>query len=77
MRGAFEESIKEAMDRDDPDKRVRKTLDAASRRLQLLELNDDEFSDEHSSRWRQKPGAKFHPLWKVSWRAAWETGVVS
>lgn len=60
LRGPFAESIAEAMD---PDLRIRRTLDAATRRLQLLELDD--FSEAYSSRWRQKPGAKFHPLWKL------------
>ena len=61
MRGPFQESIIEAMD---PDARIRQTLDAATRRLQLLELDDPK--DEHySTRWRHKPGAKFHPLWKL------------
>ncbi|KAL9058261.1 MAG: hypothetical protein Q9162_001860 [Coniocarpon cinnabarinum] len=48
----------------DPEARTRQTLDAATRRLQLLEL--DKPDEEHySSRWRRKPGAKFHPLWKL------------
>ena len=61
MRGPFQESIIEAMD---PDARVRQTLDAASRRLQLLELDDPQTA-HYSSRWRRKPNAKFHPLWKL------------
>ncbi|KAB8360631.1 hypothetical protein FH972_024369 [Carpinus fangiana] len=61
MQGAFEESI---MDSTDPHAlKTRNTLDAAARRLQLLEL--DQFSDEYSSRWCQKPNARYHPLWKV------------
>ena len=63
MRGAFQESIQEAMD---SDQKIRDTLNAATRRLQLLELGDEEvLSEEYSSRWRQRPNAKFHPLWKL------------
>lgn len=62
MRGAFEESIYDSME-DPPNRKVRDTIDAATRRLQLLELED--FSEEYSGRWRQKEGAKFHPLFKI------------
>lgn len=61
MQGPFQESIVEAMD---PDARIRQTLDAATRRLQLMQL-DDPNEEDYSSRWRRKPGAKFHPLWKL------------
>ena len=61
LRGPFEESIVESMD--PRSRHTRDTLDAATRRLQLLEL--DENSEEYSSRWRQQPGAKFHPLFKI------------
>ena len=64
LRGAFEESIEEAMDQDH---KVTSRLNAATRRLQLLQLDDDDlFGEGHSARWRrQKPGAKYHPLWKL------------
>ena len=61
MRAPFQESIVEAMD---PDARIRQTLDAATRRLQLLEL-DKPNEEDYASRWRRKPGAKHHPLWKL------------
>ena len=61
MRGPFQESIIEAMD---PDARIRQTIDAATRRLQLLDLDAPE-GEDHTSRWRKKPGAKYHPLWKL------------
>ena len=48
----------------DPDARIRQTLDAATRRLQLLEL-DNPKDAHYATRWRRKPGAKFHPLWKL------------
>lgn len=62
MQGAFEESIMESTD---PAllKKAYNKLNAHARRQQLLELDD--FSEEYSSRWGQKPGAKFHPLWKL------------
>lgn len=58
----FNESIMESMDPPSP-KSPAERGDAASRRRQLLELED--FSDEYSSRWTQKPDAKFHPLRKL------------
>lgn len=39
------------------------TLDVQARRQQLLE--HDDLNKGYSSRWRQSPGAKFHPLWKI------------
>ncbi len=62
MQGAFEESIMESAD-PAQFKKANDKLNAHARRQQLLELED--FSKEYSSRWRQKPGAKFHPLWKL------------
>ncbi len=62
MQGAFEESIMESAD-PGQFKKANDKLNTYARRQQLLELED--FGEEYSSRWRQKPGAKFHPLWKL------------
>lgn len=61
MQDAFLESITES--HDPHAMYTRNSLDAAVRRLQLIEL--DEFSDEYSSRWQQRSTARFHPLWKI------------
>lgn len=62
MQKEFEESIAESMDASSPILQG-PIGDAAARRRQLLELED--LGDEYSSRWRQKPGAKYHPLRKL------------
>lgn len=62
MQKEFEESIAESMEASSPTLRDHNG-DAAARRRQLLELED--LSEEYSSRWRQKSGAKYHPLRKL------------
>ncbi|KAI9722669.1 MAG: hypothetical protein M1812_001600 [Candelaria pacifica] len=65
MQGAFEESMMEMTN--DPDAQSSKVesekVDSATRRRILLEQEHNE--DTHAARWRQKPGERFHPLWKL------------
>ncbi|KAI9795576.1 MAG: hypothetical protein M1835_005488 [Candelina submexicana] len=65
MQGAFEESMMEMTN--DPDAQSSKVesekVDSATRRKILLEQEHNE--DTHAARWRQKPGERFHPLWKL------------
>lgn len=65
MQGAFEESMKETLnDSDEPDPSDRySTADSISRRKMLLE--QEEYERTVAGRWKQKPGEKFHPLWKL------------
>lgn len=64
MQGAFEESMKETLDNDEPDPSDRySTADSISRRKMLLE--QEEYERTVAGRWKQKPGEKFHPLWKL------------
>ena len=65
MQGAFEESMLETMNESedsDPQDRY-SNADSVSRRKMLLE--QDEYERTVAGRWRQKPGEKFHPLWKL------------
>jgi len=61
MQAAFEESIMEYSE--EAFHYVKDKLNAHARRQQLLE--EDSFGNEYSARWRQKPGSKYHPLWKL------------
>lgn len=65
MQGAFEESmaetLNEANELDPPDRYS--TADSVSRRKMLLE--QAEYERTVAGRWKQKPGEKFHPLWKL------------
>ena len=65
MQGAFEESMMETMaEMADPelDSRYSKA-DSVSRRKMLLE--QEKYERTVAGRWKQKPGEKFHPLWKL------------
>ena len=65
MQGAFEESMVETMAEmaePETDKRW-STADSISRRKMLLE--QEKYERTVAGRWKQKPGEKFHPLWKL------------
>ena len=65
MQGAFEESMMETMaevEDPEPDNRYSKA-DSISRRKMLLE--QEKYERTVAGRWKQKPGEKFHPLWKL------------
>ena len=65
MQGAFEESMAETMNGEDegePPDRYSKA-DSVTRRKMLLE--QDQYERTVAGRWKQKPGEKFHPLWKL------------
>ena len=65
MQGAFEESMAETMNGEDEDKppdRYSKA-DSVTRRKMLLE--QDQYERTVGGRWKQKPGERFHPLWKL------------
>ena len=65
MQGAFEESMMETMTEvDEPELDNRfSTADSVSRRKMLLE--QEKYERTVAGRWKQKPGEKFHPLWKL------------
>ena len=64
MQGAFEESMTETIDGDDADIPDRYSkADSVTRRKMLLE--QDHYERTVAGRWKQKPGEKFHPLWKL------------
>ena len=65
MQGAFEESMLETMNEsEDPDSQDRfSKVDSVSRRKMLLE--QEQYERTVAGRWKQKPGEKFHPLWKL------------
>ena len=64
MQGAFEESMKETMNDEEPEVPDRYSkADSVTRRKMLLEQN--EYERTVAGRWKQKPGEKFHPLWKL------------
>ena len=64
MQGAFEESMNETMNDDEPEVPDRYSkADSATRRRMLLE--QQEYERTVAGRWKQKPGEKFHPLWKL------------
>ena len=64
MQGAFEESMKETLEAEESeaDNRFSKA-DSISRRKMLLE--QERYERTVAGRWKQKPGEKFHPLWKL------------
>ncbi|MCJ1253503.1 hypothetical protein MMC24_001315 [Lignoscripta atroalba] len=64
MQAAFEESIMETMTEvEEPEVDSRNSrADSISRRKMLLE--QDKYERTVAGRWKQKPGEKFHPLWK-------------
>ncbi|MCJ1474133.1 hypothetical protein MMC13_002791 [Lambiella insularis] len=65
MQGAFEESMMETMtELDEPEVDTRySNADSFSRRKMLLE--QEKYERTVAGRWKQKPGEKFHPLWKL------------
>lgn len=64
MQGAFEESMAESLNESEQDPPDRySTADSVSRRKMLLE--QAEYERRVAGRWKQKPGEKFHPLWKL------------
>lgn len=64
MQGAFEESMNETMNDDEPEVPDRYSkADSVTRRKMLLEQS--EYERTVAGRWKQKPGEKFHPLWKL------------
>ena len=65
MQGAFEESMMETMTEvEEPEANNRySTADSMSRRKMLLE--QDKYERTVAGRWKQKPGERFHPLWKL------------
>ena len=65
MQGAFEESMNETMnDSDEPEVPDRYSkADSVTRRKMLLEQT--QYERTVAGRWKQKPGEKFHPLWKL------------
>jgi hypothetical protein len=65
MQGAFEESIFESTDQNaslETESRQDKA-DPMVRRQRILDR--DERDTTNTSRWKQRPEAKFHPLWKL------------
>ena len=65
MQGAFEESMLETMNElEEPESIDRfSKADSVSRRKILLE--QEQYERTVAGRWKQKPGEKFHPLWKL------------
>ena len=61
LQGPFEESMLESVN-DMADQDV--YLDAAERRATLLEK--PHYERICAGRWKQKPGEKYHPLWKIA-----------
>jgi len=63
MQGAFAESMVEAAGSSTPSEKKSRVGNAAARRMLLL---DQDISEEtHAARWRQKPGQRYHELWKL------------
>ena len=62
MQGAFEESMLETMTEDDLEP-VLSRKDSVYRRKVLLER--PQYERTVAGKWKQKPGEKFHPLWKI------------
>ena len=65
MQGAFEESLAETLNEpEDLYASNRESIaDSVSRRKMLLE--QQEYERTVAGRWKQRPGEKFHPLWKL------------
>ncbi|KAG9249264.1 hypothetical protein BJ878DRAFT_410844 [Calycina marina] len=61
MQEPFAESMQEA---GDTAPSTYKTKKSAAVRRQIL-LDQDTSEDTHATKWRQKPGQKFHELWKI------------
>ncbi|KAI9792984.1 MAG: hypothetical protein M1833_000971 [Piccolia ochrophora] len=65
MQGAFEESMVETEREQGGSSRKPMVgkADPATRRRVLLEQRDHE--ETHAAQWKQKPGERYHPLWKL------------
>jgi len=63
MQEAFEESIREAADEEDDPEAASSEPDAETRRRELLDR--DTFDDSWTTRWKQNPSARCHPLVKL------------
>ena len=64
MQGAFEESILESTDQNGLSEVTKQDkADPVTRRKRLLDVDEKEHGN--TSRWKQRPDAKFHPLWKL------------
>ncbi|TKA43619.1 hypothetical protein B0A54_05402 [Friedmanniomyces endolithicus] len=61
LQGAFEESIMESTEGDESS--LSGQSDAEARRQKLLEAR--QYDDSWTTRWKQKPGARHHPLLKL------------
>ena len=64
MQGAFEESMVETINDEEPDAPDQySNADSVARRKMLLE--QEQYERTVAGRWKQKAGEKFHPLWKL------------
>lgn len=63
MQGAFAESMLEASTASSPALNKPDGSNAASRRQKLLDQDIEE--ETHASKWRQRPGQRYHELWKL------------
>lgn len=63
MQGAFAESMYEASNASTPTIPKVEDSNASNRRRKLLDQDIGE--DTHASKWRQKPGQRYHELWKL------------
>jgi hypothetical protein len=62
MQAAFEESMLDAFDNDDPP--LKPVLGNAAVRRKAL-LDQDISAETHAGKWKQKPGQRYHELWKI------------
>ncbi|KFY33496.1 hypothetical protein V495_08298, partial [Pseudogymnoascus sp. VKM F-4514 (FW-929)] len=62
MQAAFEESMLDAFDNDTP--APKPVLGNAAERRKAL-LDQDISAETHAGKWKQKPGQRYHELWKI------------
>lgn len=62
MQAAFEESMLDAFDNDEP--APKPVLGNAAERRKAL-LDQDISAETHAGKWKQKPGQRYHELWKI------------
>ncbi|ELR02279.1 hypothetical protein VC83_06472 [Pseudogymnoascus destructans] len=62
MQAAFEESMLDAFDNDDPP--LKPLLGNVAERRRAL-LGQDISAETHAGKWKQKPGQRYHELWKI------------
>ncbi|KFY87995.1 hypothetical protein V498_06941 [Pseudogymnoascus sp. VKM F-4517 (FW-2822)] len=62
MQAAFEESMLDAFDNDTP--APKPILGNAAERRKAL-LDQDISAETHAGKWKQKPGQRYHELWKI------------